>query len=74
MGRDGRHDSPAGGCPNCPDINGDGVVDIADLLQILVQHGSDCEIVRCAADINCDGRVNVQDLLLILENWGVSDC
>jgi len=53
----------------CPgDINGDGVVDVSDLLSLLSQWG-DCP-VDCPADLNGDGVVDVSDLLIQLSNWG----
>ena len=52
--------------PDCPDINGDGYVNVSDLLAVIEQWGSD----DAAADINGDGAVNVNDLLLVVGNWG----
>jgi hypothetical protein len=48
------------------DINGDGLVNVADLLLLLVAWG---ENPGDPADLNGDGVVNVQDLLIILSNW-----
>ncbi len=48
------------------DINGDGVVDVSDLLLLLSAWGESCTM----ADLNDDGNVNVSDLLLLLSNWG----
>jgi len=59
-----------GGCEpnNCPtDLNGDGVVGVADLLSIIDAWGA-CS--GCAADINDDGTVNVSDLLEVVGTWG----
>ncbi len=54
-------------CPiDCPDINGDGYVNIVELLTIIDQWG----LTDSPADINDDGVVNVSDLLLIISNWG----
>jgi len=48
------------------DVNGDDVIDDADLLQILFAFGSsDAE-----ADVNGDGVVDDADLLIVLFNFG----
>jgi len=53
---------------SCPaDLNGDGHVNVADLLDLLGSWGP-CQ--GCAADINGDGAVNVSDLLELLAAWG----
>lgn len=52
----------------CPeDLNGDGFVDVSDLLQLLGAWGS-CP--ACVEDINGDGVVDVSDLLQLLGAWG----
>jgi hypothetical protein len=53
------------------DTNGDGVVNIFDLLTILGRWGA-CPMPpkTCPADVNGDGWVNVYDLLEVLGNWG----
>jgi T5SS/PEP-CTERM-associated repeat protein len=48
------------------DINGDGVVDTADLLQLLAAWG-ECD--GCPEDLDGDGSVNTADLLILLANW-----
>ena len=48
------------------DINGDGVVDVIDILELLASFGP-CS--GCTADINDDGVVDVVDLLIVLANW-----
>ncbi|MCH2135271.1 MAG: dockerin type I repeat-containing protein [Phycisphaerales bacterium] len=48
------------------DINGDGVVDVIDLLALLAAFGP-CE--GCPADLDGDGQADVNDLLIILANW-----
>ena len=56
--------------PTCPeDINGDEVVDVSDLLEIIDSWGT---CTTCDADINEDGVVNVTDLLMVIDAWG--DC
>ena len=56
---------------NCPaDINGDGLVDGADLNLLLASWG-DCPIDEpCPADINHDGVVDGADLNSLLGAWG----
>jgi hypothetical protein len=52
------------------DLNGDGVVNVSDLL-ILLGNWGPCEAgSNCPADLNGDGEVNVSDLLILLGNWG----
>ncbi len=53
---------------DCPaDLNGDGVVDVIDLLAILGAWGPCPE---CPEDLNDDGVVDVIDLLEVLGAWG----
>lgn len=51
------------------DVNGDGVVDDADLLQILMAFGLNCS-GYCFYDLNRDGAVDDADLLIVLMNFG----
>ncbi len=61
---------PASTSPSIPgDLNGDGIVDVTDLLLLLGAWGS-CSGDPCPADLNGDGTVNVADLLILLGNWG----
>lgn len=48
------------------DVNGDGVVNMMDLLLLLGAWGQN---PGHPADLNGDGVVNVQDLLILLSNW-----
>ena len=48
------------------DANGDGVVDVIDLLMVLADFGP-CE--GCDTDFNGDGIVGVVEVLVILFNW-----
>lgn len=50
------------------DLNGDGVVDGADLGELLAAWGNCPE--KCAADLNDDGVVDGADLGLLLAAWG----
>lgn len=60
------------GCPPSEgivgDLNGDGVVNVADMLILLAAWG-ECD-GDCPADLNGDGVVDVADLLMLLSNWG----
>ena len=48
-------------------LNGDDVVNVSDLLEIISSWGL-CS--GCDADINDDGTVNVSDLLMVIDAWG----
>ncbi len=65
------HNYPGGGwiayLGSPADINGDGKVDVLDLLQLLGAWG-DCT-GDCPEDINGDGTVDVLDLLELLAAW-----
>lgn len=52
--------------PVTPDLDGDGVVGIGDLLQLLADWGP----CACPSDLDGDGAVGMSDFLLLLENWG----
>jgi len=54
---------------NPSDINGDGVVNVSDLLEIISAWGS-CN--GCPADVNNDGMVNVTDILAVIGDWSGS--
>jgi hypothetical protein len=53
------------------DTDGDGVVDVADLLIVISAWGR-CPAppAACPADVNDDSQVDVNDLLLVVGNWG----
>jgi serine protease AprX len=53
---------PCGG-----DVNGDGSIDVADILQLLNEWGP---CAGCQGDLNGDGIVGVPDLLVVLDGWG----
>ncbi|UCD76442.1 MAG: hypothetical protein JSV91_05855 [Phycisphaerales bacterium] len=56
------------GAVPCPaDINGDDVVDIDDLFQVLNAWGP-CD--DCPEDINRDGLVDIEDIFEVLGSWG----
>ena len=52
------------------DLNGDGLVGVSDLLQVIDAWGA-CGMV-CAEDLDNDGAVGVSDLLMMIDAWG--DC
>ncbi|MHC5115261.1 MAG: hypothetical protein ACYTGP_12630 [Planctomycetota bacterium] len=56
--------------PIVGDLNGDGVVDILDLLDLLAQWG-DCPDPPdpCPGDLDLSGDVGINDLLILLANW-----
>ena len=48
------------------DLNGDGLVNIDDMLIVIGQWGP-CD--GCVGDINGTGEVNIDDLLIVIGNW-----
>ena len=58
---------PIKGLPIPGDVNGDGIVNIADLVEVLLNWGP-CQ--DCPADLNGDDVVDVLDLVEVLLNWG----
>lgn len=52
------------------DANGDGNVNVVDLLSLINSWGPCPALGYCFVDFNFDGIVNVSDLLLLIENWG----
>ena len=51
------------------DMDGDGLVGIADLLRLLAEWGQCGPTAECSADYNGDAMVGVVDLLIMLGNW-----
>ena len=58
--------------PGCDgDTNGDDLVNVSDLLQVIAVWGANCNIGNgCDEDIDGSGFVDVGDLLLVIANWG----
>jgi hypothetical protein len=52
--------------PTNADINGDGSVNVQDLILVLTGWGGDDP----AVDLNGDGTVDVLDLVIVVTNWG----
>jgi hypothetical protein len=50
------------------DLNGDGIITIADLIELMSNFG--CVGENCLGDLNNDGIVNIQDLILLLNEMG----
>jgi subtilisin family serine protease len=52
------------------DLNGDGAIDVLDLL-ILIDAWGECDVCGdCPADLNGDCAVDVSDMLILLDSWG----
>jgi len=51
------------------DLDGDGDVDFADLLQLLSAWGPCTSIPECFEDLDGSGEVGFGDLLILLANW-----
>lgn len=58
--------------PTVPgDINGDGVVNVTDMLAVINAWGlCPAPPASCPADLTNDGVVNVSDLLFVINHWG----
>ncbi|MCP4839420.1 MAG: hypothetical protein GY894_08695, partial [Planctomycetes bacterium] len=52
--------------PDCPDVDGDGMVGVNDLLTVVAAWGSDDP----DADVDGDGTVGTNDLLAVIGTWG----
>jgi uncharacterized protein (DUF2141 family) len=54
------------------DVNGDGKVDMQDVMVVIKAFGSIPGTARwnAAADLNGDGRVDVSDIIIVLLNFG----
>jgi hypothetical protein len=51
------------------DFNGDGAVDVFDLVAVLLNWGA-CAGTPCAGDADGDGDVDVSDLVAVITSWG----
>lgn len=60
--------------PEASDVNGDGVVNILDLVSVSSQLGKEVpETTDAATDVNRDGVVNIQDLVWVAGAFGQTD-
>ncbi|MDP7519288.1 MAG: hypothetical protein QF438_03965, partial [Phycisphaerales bacterium] len=53
-------------CSDCPDVDGDGMVGVDEVLAVIAAWGTD----DADADVNDDGIVDTNDILLVLSAWG----
>jgi len=64
--------------PCISDVNGDGQVGVADVLQTLGSYGTGCPTGQgaapCSSDVNGDGQVGVDDVLQTLGSYGAKGC
>ena len=49
------------------DVNGDGMIDVNDLVAVIMAWGPCAD---CPADVDGDGMVDVDDLVTIISRWG----
>ena len=56
--------------PDCPDTDGDGIVNVNDMLAVLDSWGDCPADGSCDGDVNRDGVVNVNDTLMVIGRWG----
>lgn len=56
--------------PSAGDADGNGTVDVSDLLLVLGDWGCAQQPGACVGDTNCDGATDVSDLLDVLAHWG----
>jgi hypothetical protein len=57
------------GPPHPADLNGDGIVDVQDLVALILAWGP-CTGDACPADIDGNGVVDVADLVTLILSWG----
>ena len=50
----------------CSDTNGDGEVDVQDLVRVILEWAT----ADPAADVTGDGTVDVEDLVQVILDWG----
>ena len=51
--------------PCLPDLNGDGLVAVEDLLEVINSWGTG------VGDVQGDGKTNVDDILFVVDQWGL---
>lgn len=57
-----------GGCEG--DVNGDGAVDVLDIIGVLQNWGECPGEGECTGDVNGDNVVDFMDLLVVIQNFG----
>ncbi len=55
--------------PNSADLDGDGVVNVSDVLCLFTTWGPCSQCGSCAADLDSDCIVNADDLAILFDNW-----
>ena len=66
-------DTNGNGIPDeceCPDTNGDGTINVNDILAVIGGWDDCVPDADCPADVDGDGTVGVNDLLLVIGEWG----
>ncbi|MHC5002388.1 MAG: thrombospondin type 3 repeat-containing protein [Planctomycetota bacterium] len=63
---DGDGDGTGDACECVADVDGNGFVDVDDLVAVILAWGTG----DAAADVNADGTVNVDDLVSVILAWG----
>ena len=58
----------------CPDLNGDCLVNVNDMLAVINNWGQTGVLADLGPSCGGDGEVNVQDLLAVINGWGACDC
>jgi hypothetical protein len=58
--------------PPNPDINGDGIVNIKDIVIVAMAYGTSIGVpgFNISADLNQDGSINIADLYLVAQTFG----
>ncbi len=59
-------------CLRPGDVNGDGTVNVLDLIELLLTFGASCEDACCLADFDLNGTVDVLDLIELLLAFGTT--
>ncbi len=59
-------------CLRPGDVNGDGSVNVLDLIELLLSFGASCEDVCCLADFDLSGSVDALDLIDLLLVFGTT--
>jgi len=60
------------GPPCAADVNGDGAVNVIDLIDVLLNFGQEPD--NPAIDLDGDGEVGPEDLQFVLDQFGLTGC